>query len=108
MLQPSPTSRWLWYFLLDFGCYDCCRCVSINCHVALASDVVVYPVCVFLAFDGGGDVKVLKQKFFAVFKDAPDVIHCAATILASAFVEPNLVRVHTISAAGGTAQACGC
>ena len=100
MLQPNLSLRWLWYFLLDFGCYDCCRCVSINCHVALASDVVVYPISVFLAFDGGGDVKVLKQELFAVLKNTPDMIHRAATSLASAFVKSNLVRVHTISAAG--------
>ena len=75
MLQPSFALRWLWYFLLDLGCNDGCRGVSINCHVALASDVVVLPISVFLAFDGYGDVKALKQKLLAVFKDAPDVIH---------------------------------
>jgi hypothetical protein len=35
------------------------------------------------------------------------MIHRTAPILASAFIEPNLVLVHTISAAGGKAQACG-
>ncbi len=107
MLQPNPTLCWLWYFLLDFGGYDCCRGIPINCHVALASDVVVYPICVFFAFYGSGNVKVFKQKLFAVFKYAPDMIHRTAPILASAFIEPNLVLVHTISAAGGKAQACG-
>ena len=104
MLQPSPTLCGLGYFHL--GCYDCCRGIPINCHVALASDVVVHPVSVFFAFNWGRNVNVLKQKLFAVFKDAPDVIHRAAPCLASAFVESDLVRVHTISAAGA-GQAVG-
>ena len=28
-----------------------------------------------VAFDGSGDVKVLEQELFAVFKHAPDMIH---------------------------------
>jgi len=99
MLQPSLSLCWLGYFYL--GCYDCCRGIPINCHVALASDVVVYPISVFLAFDGDCNVNVFKQELFAVFKDAPDVIHRTAPCLASAFVEPDLVRVHTISAGAG-------
>jgi len=72
----------------------------------LANDVVVNPVNVFLALDGGRNVNVLKQELLAVFKDAPDVIHRTAPSLPARLVEPNLVRVHIISAAGGIAQAC--
>ena len=85
----------------DFFSHDAGRrAIAVDSQEAFAHNVVVHTIGVLLTLDWNGDVQVLEQVLFAVFKDPPDVIHRTATSLASAFVESDLVRVHMISAVG--------